>query len=375
MPAIISIQFFFGQVNMKFKLWGITLTIITVTLATLFYLKQSVLAQNADQGNYEPAATIEATKAGFIAYQPTHSVTGHSVAVNQMTLQNELTGKITRLNMRSGQQVKQGQVLLELDHSQEQAQLAAAKATARLKSQTAKRYQSLFQQQRISADQLDTATAESAVANAEVAQVKTIIAKKIIRAPFDAIVGIHDLTLGQQLAANSSITELIGINDFIWVDFNIPQVYPELLIGSEVTVSLSGQQKQQADAELVAVSPLLSRGSRQLKYRAKIMRKSLALKPNHLVKVSFPIAANRQVITVPELSITRDQLGEYVYELTAQDDGSYRANRRNVVLGARVNNRIIIEQGLALNDIVATKGAFKLREGMKTHFDVKTIGL
>ena len=344
--------------------WVITLLTITLTLSGLFYLKHSISAENGQQGNYEPAASIEAAKVELTSYQPFHSVIGESVALRQVLLKNQHAGQITQLDLDPGKQVTQNQLLLTLEHGEELAQLNSAKASAKLNQQTVQRYQQLHQHQRISLDQLDIARSELAIANAHIARIKASIEKKFIRAPFTAMAGLHNLAIGQMLESHSEITELVGIDEFIWVDFMVPQTYPALPIGSKVIIAVKEQQ-QQVDAVIISTAPLLSSNSRQLRYRAKVLFTDLALKPNHLVKVKFPTSQSHQVITVPELAIIRDLMGQYVFVVNTESTGTNRVTKRKVNLGERIGDRIIVKSGLSPDDQVAGKGAFKLREGMK----------
>ena len=125
---------------------------------------------------------------------------------------------------------------------------------------------------------------------------------------------------------------------------------------------------------IMSVEPLLTQDSRQLKYRAKVLTSELNVKPNQLVKVAVPIMAEQSVIVVPSLAIVRDQLGEYVFKLVKDDKGDYRASREKVVLGDRVNEQVIVNEGLSLDELIAAKGAFKLRQGLKTRFDSENMG-
>ena len=122
------------------------------------------------------------------------------------------------------------------------------------------------------------------------------------------------------------------------------------------------------------MEPLLTQDSRQLKYRAKVLTSELNIKPNQLVKVAVPITAQQSVLVVPSLAIVRDQLGEYVFKLIKDDNGDYRASREKVVLGDRLNEKVIVSKGLTSGELVAAKGAFKLRPGLKTQFDADNMG-
>ena len=352
---------------MKHFSWVFTLIFIMLSLTGIFYLKQSVSAQPA-QDEYEPAAAIQATHVQFSDFQPSHTVLGESVAINQVMLKNERAGKIVYLNLDPSNVVKQGQILVRIDDSEEQAQLKSAKATAILKQQTLSRIQSLYKDKRISQEKLDIASAELAIAQADVGIIESNISKKTIKAPFDAYVGLHNLAIGQTLAQDDDITQLIGVNDNIWVDFNVPQVYPMLDKNSTVNVSLP-QQAKGVTATIISSAPTLRGQSRQVHYRAELSLDKLAIKPQFLVNVILPVAQNESAIIVPSLAITRDQLGEYVFVVNEEASDSFRVTRRQVQLGDRLTQGVVIDSGLEQGERIATIGAFKLREGLKVFIE------
>lgn len=347
---------------MSIRRWIITTGLLGLSLTGLVSYKQLLAAQNQQQQEanaYEPVITVEATPAKMGSYQATVSVTGEVQAYKKLTISNELAGKIAYLNFASGSVVKKDQVLLVLDHSEQDAQLMGANARLELGQKRLKRLQTLHQHKKVSDEQLDAGQAEVTLAQAEIALLKTTIAKKTFTAPFTANVGIHTLEKGQYLDSNTAITTLVGLSDSIWIDFNLPQSYALLPLGSEVAVRQIGHE-QRLNAKIIAVSPELSSSSRSLKYRVQLPVSVLALKPNTLVKLDVPTAPKQQVIKVPTLAVSRDQLGEYVFVLENEGKDAYRAKRTKVALGANQSQFVVVQSGLEVNQLVATKGSFKL---------------
>jgi len=352
---------------MKLNPLLLTSGILAISLSGLFYFKHQMANAADNQQMPEPVMSIKATYPQVQNYQQTTGLIGQARAVEQASIKNELAGKLTRLNFQSGDLVKQGQVLLELSHSEEDALLKAAKAEAALNRQTLERYLALQENGRISDDKVDQAKSLLARAEAEMERIAAIIEKKIITAPFSGYTGIHDLAIGQYIDSNTRITELIGNNDFIWIDFNVPQTYPVLAIGEAVGVAVKGKQTQQAQASIVSISPALNTNSRQLKYRAKIAKSALALTPNQLVKINFPVAPAQQLTLIPQLAVKRDQLGDYVFVLKKEGE-AYRAHQVKINLGVRFGDQISVESGLETGDLIASEGAFKLWPGVQTRF-------
>ncbi len=347
--------------------WLITIATIIISLTGLFAYKDSLIVAHAEQNKNmgEPTATIEAIHVAQISYQKTISVNGVNKAMQTIQVSNELAGKITKLNFSSGALVNKGQVLLEQDYSQESAQLIAARAKVLFQQKIINRYKVLQKKEEISDERVDKAIMELRISESEVAVLESIISKKIIRTPFKAKAGIHNLQVGQHLEGNSQIAHLIGVSKYSWIDFYVPQVYDELSVGSEIAVSLGDPEPRSTNAKIVSVEPMLTNESRQFKYRAQVTNEKLALKHNHLVKVTLPVTNESLKIAIPSLAVNKDPLGDYVFMIKPEEDGVYRAHRHKVELGDRMGDQVIVKRGLVVGDYIANTGAFKLRPGLK----------
>jgi membrane fusion protein (multidrug efflux system) len=353
---------------MNITKWLLVIIILAGTIFGLYSYKASLQQAANDQAASMPemAATVTAVKVTNINYQKNIQVSGEVQAFKFLMLNNELAGEITRLNAASGQVVNKGQVLLELDHRDEDARLMAAKATLTLNQQTLDRNIKLHKNRGISEEQVDQARAAVQIAKADISVITTAIDKKTLTAPFTAKVGIHTLEVGQYLDKNSQVLKLVGVNEFTWIDFNLPQLYPELDLSSTVKISPISQESV-FEAKIIAIDPQLSRLSRHLKYRAQLRSSTLSLKPNTLVSVIVPIANKLTLASVPDLAIKRDALGNYVFVLEADGEGSYRAKQVPVELGERQGEQVMILDGVEAGQLIANKGAFKLFPGMKVY--------
>jgi RND family efflux transporter MFP subunit len=348
--------------------WLLVIIILAGTIFGLYSYKTSLQQAANEQAASmpEPAAVVTAIEVSRLSYQKNIKVSGEVKAFKFLMLQNELAGEITRLNATSGQVVKKGQVLVELDHRNEDARLIAAKARLMLRKQTLDRTIKLLENRLISDEKVDEARAALQIAQADITIIETAIDKKTLIAPFTATVGIHTLEIGQYLGENSQVLELVGVNDFSWIDFNLPQLYQELDLGSVVGIRPINQTES-FEAKIIAVDPKVSSASRHLKYRAQIPSAVLALKLNTLVSVIAPIAKETTLASVPDLAIKRDALGSYVFVLEAAGEGSYRANQVPVKLGDRQGDSVMILSGVETEQLIANKGSFKLYPGMKVY--------
>ena len=353
---------------MKIRQWIVTIIILAAVISSLYIYKSSLqeqqIAQSANMP--EPSATVNAAEAVRVNYQKTLKVSGEVQAFKSLSLNNEFAGQITQLNAPAGKMVNKGQVLVEIDHRNEDARLIAAQAQLTLAKQTYRRYLKLKKNNEISADQVDQAKAAVDIATSDIAILETTIAKKKLVAPFDAEIGIHNLEVGQYLKSNSQVLTLTGVNEYTWIDFYLPQVYQELALGSLVKINPMSQENS-VDAAIIAIDPQLARQSRSLKYRAQVKSSILALKPNTLVSVEAPIAASATLLSIPDVAITRGPLGSYVYLLAEEGEGAFRAQQVKVTLGERDADSVFVLAGLEEGQLIATKGAFKLFPQMKVY--------
>lgn len=313
----------------------------------------------------EPSASVVSTYAQTSEYTKTTKVIGQVKATKTLTISNEYPGAITLVGFKPGDVVDQDQVLLKIDSSVEQANLAAAKARLTLASKTLQRFKKLVDQNRISQDEVDRAEAEVAVAQAEIDNLQVIIAKKVIKAPFAGRIDLSQYQVGQLLDANSQIAQLIGIGDEIWVDFSIPQTLTQLSVGDEVQVTLSSSNTAEVirTARVIAKHASLDANSRQQTYRALLDNSEQRFIHNQIVNVVVP-TQQRRVVMVPTNAVTRSHFGEFVYQLVKDEAGNWRAKPVKVELGDKVQDMQVVLSGLTGSELIASEGAFKLRENI-----------
>lgn len=326
----------------------------------------------------EHAETVQAAPVTTINYAPSIQVLGEAVAAHRVMLQSEVTGRIQTLNLVAGKTVQQGEVLLRLDSSEEQASLKASQARADLARSQYKRMQRLVKSQAIGQEQVDKAAADLRIVEAEIELLQAKITKQTIRAPFDAKVGLHGLELGQYLQAGRQIVELIGVDDFIWIDFKVPQFYPELAIGTQFDVRAiqanTGQATAFSPAEIVAQSPQLASSVRSAHYRARLnLADGQSLLPSTLVQLDIPTAAAKDYLAVPNSAVLHGAGYDYVYVLKPEEDqASYRAHQQIVEIVATEQQLTLLADSLTDGELVATSGAFKLYEGVLVYLQDKS---
>jgi membrane fusion protein (multidrug efflux system) len=308
----------------------------------------------------EPVAAVTSAVAQQRQYRPTTTSIGTVLALNSITLRNELAGTVRRVSLTPGQVVEAGMILVALDVSVEQADLQAQTARADLAATSLARLQRLQEAQAASQEEVDQARAERAVALAEIARTRAIIAQKTIRAPFRARVGLSDVHPGQYLSQGTEITTLQGVAPEANVDFTVAQAVAAQLHAEEPVDVFAGADSQPIVARIVAVDARIDSTTRNAVVRARIRRGAPA--PGASVRVEVPSGPAIAVVSIPVSALRKGPGGDHVFVIDTDSAGQSRAHLQPVQSGPMVGDEILILSGLTPGQRVATSGSFKLRE-------------
>lgn len=312
----------------------------------------------------EPAQVVTASVAQSRTHRGSTTAIGTVLATRSITLRNELPGTVRWVGLKSGQVVGAGTVLVALDVSVEEAELRALQARADLAQTTLERTQRMAARQAVSAIELDNARAERDVALAEIARIEAVIARKTIRAPFRARVGIADVHPGQFLEAGALLTTLQGVDDEVNVDFTVPQdIAATLRPGGQVEVVVGEDEALVVPAQIVAVDARVDPVTRNAVVRAQIREALDRLAPGSSVRVRVGVGAELPAVTVPVTALRKGPGGDHVFVL-AEVDGQTRAQMRRVESGPVVGDSVVILSGLEAGERIAASGSFKLRDGV-----------
>lgn len=351
---------------MQFRRWSVVfLVCAAVTLLLGGYKFLQIRAAIAFAESFpEHSESVETDTVRESEWTETLTALGEVVAPKSVELRNELEGRISAVDMPPGGVVKQGQVLLRLDTSEENAQLRGAEAEAELARLALERYGKLITRNASSKDQYDQARAQHAVALARIQALRATIDKKTLIAPFDARVGLHQLEPGQFLAADSLITTLVGMDEDVWVDFPLPQQEAGLPLGAPVLANARELLPGELKGEVIARSSAIEQSSRNLMFRAVLRGAASRLTPGSLVNLSIEKTHATRGLLVPGMAARQDIEGTYVFVIRPGQDKQLRAYRQPVVLGPAQGKRVLVRSGLRAGDLIAVDGAYKLRDGM-----------
>lgn len=280
----------------------------------------------------------------------------------------EIAGTVREIAFESGAAVKQGDLLVKLDTSSEDAQLRAAEAQVDLAQLNAERIRKLREDKTVSQSEADTveATLKQAIANADA--IRAIIEKKTIRAPFAGRLGIRLVNLGEQLAVGRGIVSLQSLSP-VYVDFSLPQQeLSRLQTGLKVLAKSDSYTNQVFTGELTAINPDLDTVTRNVRVRAKFQNADERLRGGMFASVEIVLPGSQKVLVIKSTSILRAPYSDSVFVVTPEvKDGTTNlvVQQKLIVTGRERGDYVSVENGLKTGEKIVTEGVFKLRSGMR----------
>ncbi|WP_053238565.1 efflux RND transporter periplasmic adaptor subunit [Sandaracinus amylolyticus] len=322
-------------------------------------------AQDMERQGPPPEAIGAAVAEEQVWPQTAHAV-GTVASNRDVAIANELPGVVARIAFDSGDAVRAGDLLVQLDVSVERANLDAAIANERLARVTADRAHQLVARGVASEQEGDNAEANAASAAAQVESLRATIERKTVRAPFDGRVGIRAVRLGQYLQPGTTVTTIAG-EDATYVDFTLPQeLLPALQVGMRAEVRGAGERETLA-GEVAAIEPSVDPTTRTVGLRAIVRTGQEQLRAGMFVDVDVVLPQRESVVAVPSTAIVHAPYGDSVYLLEPSDrrtpDGQpiLVARQTFVRLGEQRGDFVAITQGVEPGRQVVSAGAFKLR--------------
>ena len=202
----------------------VMLMVMAAIVGGLGFLKfRQTQVATAEAASFQPPPTAVTTViAQRETWRSTLTVIGTAAAIQGVTVSADLPGAVDRIHFESGQWVREGDILVELDTRQERAQLANVEAQRDLAIINYGRAQQLLKEGVIARSNYDNANAQQKATAAQVGDIRAAMARKTIRAPFSGVLGIRQVSLGQYLAAGQAIVSLQSL-DPIYVNFGVPQ--------------------------------------------------------------------------------------------------------------------------------------------------------
>jgi membrane fusion protein (multidrug efflux system) len=358
-----------------------------------------------------PPAVVTTAKATYQEWQPELRGVGTLRALRGADLALDIAGLVTAVNVKSGQEVKTGQLLLQLRDTEDVAQLHQLEATEALAEVTYARAKAQAAVQVISKADYDTAAADLKAKQAAVAQQKVLVAKKQLRAPFAGRAGIVTINPGTFLNAGTVIVTLQEL-DPIYVDFHLPQRnLAEVHVGQRLTLTLDAFPDKTFEGAVSAVSPKIDTDTRNVQIEGKAVNHDRVLTPGMFVNVSVDAGAQRSYLTLPQTAVVFNPYGETVFvvqtkheadqalaqaapqEADRADPAPQKTSQKKksgppqqqiaendlvvrqvfVTTGATRGDQVAILKGLKDGDVVVSSGQIKLKNGAPVRIDNRVL--
>ena len=362
-----------------FKKLALTIVGIVVFVGFLFGTKRAQFSAMAAAGAsmVPPPETVTAAAVKADTWEHSIDVTGTFAAVQGVTVSAEVAGKVAKLSFDAGAAVQQGDVLVQLDTSTEEAQLRAAESTAALAELNLTRARELREKNTNSPADLDSANAQAKQAAAAADVIRAVIAKKTIRAPFAGRLGIRLVNLGQNLKEGDAIVTLQTL-DPIFVNFSVPQQRLSALApGTVVRVKTDAAPGEVFAGKVNAINPDVDPATRNVRVQATITNNSAEkLRPGMFASVEIVLPTQESVLAIPATAVLYAPYGDSVFIITEKKNEKsgqveQTLHQQFVRLGTARGDFVAVESGLKAGDRVVTSGVFKLRSDMAVVVDNK----
>ncbi|WP_339436016.1 MULTISPECIES: efflux RND transporter periplasmic adaptor subunit [unclassified Pseudomonas] len=323
----------------------------------------------------KPAVSVAVATVVEQSWQQRLPSVGSLKALQGVNLSLEVAGTVKDVHFESGQKVKAGQPLVQLDSAVERALLETAQADLGLAQLDYGRGSQLVGSQAISKGEFDRLFAQRQKNKATVNQFKASLAKKHIVAPFSGTIGIRQVDVGDYLASGTVIATLQDISS-LYVDFYIPEhAVPKVALGQAVQVQVSAYPGQQFSGKVSAINPKVENSTRNVLVRATLANPDGKLLPGMFTRLDVMLPNPALQIVVPEGAITYTLYGNSVYAVAEKktEHGEVEkdtngkplliAERRFVETGERRGGLVLVSKGLKAGEQVVSAGQLKLDNG------------
>ena len=316
-----------------------------------------------------PPATVSTMVVATSEWQPKLTSVGNVRAFRGVELSTEIGGSVLTVPIKSGQDVKEGDLLIKLNDASDVAQLKSLKAMADLAKVINERDSQQLAIQAISKNVFDTSAADAKSKLAQVESQTALVAKKNLKAPFSGRVGIVSINPGQYVNSGDKLLTLQTL-DPIFVDFNLPQNNAEqILVGQEVVVTTDAFKDASFTGKITAVSPKVDTNTRNIQVEAKLANPDKKVLPGMFANVNIKVGEQVKLLTLPQTAVTYNPYGSTVFvaKPTGKKDKQGKpvleAQQVFVTTGATRGDQVAILKGIEEGATVVTSGQLKLKNG------------
>jgi membrane fusion protein, multidrug efflux system len=316
-----------------------------------------------------PPTTVSSVQVKEEDWAPELSAVGSVSAVQGAVVSTELGGVVAQINFQNGGEAKKGDMLMKLDTSAEEGQLHTAEADLELARANLQRTRDLAARRVVSKQELDAAESAFGQKQGTVDNMRSMIVKKEVHAPFDGQLGIRQVNVGQAIDARTPVVQLTAL-DPVYVDFALPQQnLPKLATGLETRVHTDALPGREYKGMLTAINSMVDTVTRNIGVQATLENPDHTLKPGMFVKVDVMLPEKSKTLVIPGSAVSYAPYGNSVFVIEKKKDPktgkeSQSLRQAFVRIGEGRGDFVSITEGLKPGDVVVSTGVFKLRNGM-----------
>jgi multidrug efflux system membrane fusion protein len=350
-----------------FIIVGLLLAVLVGGLVGFNAFRSHMIAQFF-ANNKPPPSNVSVATAKSEVIPNLLTAVGDLVAVHQVNVTSDVSGRITDILFKAGSHVKAGTPLVQLFDAPDQGDLASFKAQAVVGELQLDRAKQLAARQFGPQSTVDQAQATYDQAKAGIAKTEALISQKLVRAPFDGDLGVRQVEVGQYLTAG---TQIVSLTDLSVLYANLTATEKQssqIKVGQTVRVAVDAYPGRTFEGKITTIEPQIATDTRNIRVQATIQNPENILKPGMFATTTIVLPEKPAVVTVPETAVDYTLYGDSVFLITEKkaDDGksSLTAVRTFVKTGNRVAGRVEILKGLNPDDRVVAVGQIKLQSGM-----------
>jgi membrane fusion protein, multidrug efflux system len=338
-----------------------------------FVVFRNIMQQIAQGSVPQPPVVVTAIKAATQEWQPQLNAVGSLRAVRGVDVTTEIAGLVREIRFKSGDEVKAGAILIQLNADSDLAQLASLKAAADLAQITLTRDRVQLAVEAISQAQIDNDEADLKSKRAQAAGQQATIDKKTICAPFSGRLGITLVNPGQYLNPGDKVVTLQTI-DPIFIDFNVPQQQiSEVSLGQPVTVVSDAYLAQTFSGKVTAIDAKVDTATRNVQIEATVTNPKRLLLPGMFGRSAVDSGEKKTYLTLPQTAITYNPYGATVFVAVDKKDAKgnpqLQAQQIFITPGPTRGDQVAILKGVSEGAMVVTSGQLKLKNGSPLRID------
>jgi membrane fusion protein, multidrug efflux system len=348
---------------------GIAIALLVAICVLIFGIKVLQIGKMMSTPMVMPPTTVSSAVVKEEDWAPTLSAIGSVSAVQGAVVSTELGGVVAEIDFQNGGVAKKGDVLMRLDSSAEEAQLHTAEADLELARANLERERDLAVRKVVSKQELDTAQSTFGQKQGAVDNMRAFIAKKEVRAPFDGMLGIRQVNVGQMINSGQQVVQLTAL-DRVYIDFALPQQnLPQLGTGYQARVHADALPGREFNGKVAAINSMVDAVTRNVGVQVTLENPDHELRPGMFVKVDVILPEKSKTLVIPGSAVSYAPYGNSVFVIEKKKDPktgkeSQSLRQAFVRIGEARGDFVSVKEGLKAGDVVVSTGVFKLRNGM-----------